>query len=632
MSTRIAWSTGAAVALATSTMVSVDERRPGPAPRPAFTLHQITQVHTIGDMAISRDGRWLAYALGGHYFEFPVVPRFGEENNLRLIDVATGEIRRLTSGPQAKTNPVFSPAGDRLAFESEDDIWTVRLADGATARVTDHAARDSSPSWSPDGRRIVFVSSRGGRSDLWSADADGEQYGLERITNDPLGKQDPQWSPDGRAIAYTGKRSDEHYSQGIFTVAAGGGMPRRLTPEDGFDHSTARWSPDGRRLAFISDRHGYLRVWVMDRDGGRAIEFDTGPHDVAAAYWTVQPVWSPAGRHILVSLNREGSYDLLRLSLDHLRVETIASGGGQYHEVGWTADGGIAYVYENAWSPPDVFVRSSDAAPPRQLTFSSHVAFRREHFAEMSRVRFLSTDGLQIPAMLLMPPARERSGRLPAVVALHPNAYGQFTDRWSPFFHYVARSGYIVLLVDQRGSSGYGRAFREAQIGAWGTGTVEDVRAAAVFLRTHPAVDPERLGVMGMSFGGYNALLAVLREPRLFRAGIVLMGPTERRGTFTDAYRAFQIGATEAENPDLYRRISPVALAGNLEAPLLIIHSDRDRNVAPEHTYRLTAELDRHGKPYELRMYLGEAHGLADPDRQLDSYERMVAFLDRYLK
>jgi dipeptidyl-peptidase-4 len=217
------------------------------------------------------------------------------------------------------------------------------------------------------------------------------------------------------------------------------------------------------------------------------------------------------------------------------------------------------------------------------------------------------------------------------VVALHPNGYGQFTDHWAPFFHYLTERGYVVLLCDQRGSSGYGRAFREAQIGSWGTGTLEDVKAAAALVREQPFVDGHRVGVMGLSFGGYNALLALTKTPRLFQAGIDLMGPTDRRGGFTDAYRAYQIGATERENPALFDRISPITSVADLEAPLLILHSDEDRNVAPEHTYRLVDALERAGKPFELRIYPGEAHGLADPAHQRDSYERMVAFFDRHL-
>ena len=259
------------------------------------------------------------------------------------------------------------------------------------------------------------------------------------------------------------------------------------------------------------------------------------------------------------------------------------------------------------------------------------MAFREPHTARIERVRFPSTDGLEIHGFLLTPRDLPTGARLPAIVALHPNGYGQFYDHWNPFFHYVAQAGYALLLVDQRGSSGYGRAFRRAQIGNWGTGTFEDVKAAAAFIKAAPIVDPERVGVMGLSFGGYQTLLALTRTPQLFKAGVDLMGPTDRRGRQGDRYRELQIGAREEDDPALYERISPITAVSALRAPLLIIHSDQDRNVPPEDTYRLIDELQRQEKYYEAVIYPGEAHGLADPAHQLDSYRRILGFFDRWL-
>jgi dipeptidyl aminopeptidase/acylaminoacyl peptidase len=267
----------------------------------------------------------------------------------------------------------------------------------------------------------------------------------------------------------------------------------------------------------------------------------------------------------------------------------------------------------------------------RQLTYSSHIAFQPEHFPKSKRVRFPSADGLEVSGFLLTPSALTDKDRLPAVVALHPNAYGQFTHHWAPFFDYMAQSGYVVLLFDQRGSAGYGRAFRLALNGAWGTKTSDDVEAAAAFLKAQPFVDRERVGAMGLSFGGYLTVHALTRTPDLFAAGVDLMGPTDYRRPLRSG-RDVQIGKTEDEDPDLYRRISPVTAVANLRAPLLIIHSDSDRNVAPEHTFRFVDELERHNKRYDLKMYPGEAHGLADPQHQLDSYQRILNFFDRHLK
>jgi dipeptidyl aminopeptidase/acylaminoacyl peptidase len=253
------------------------------------------------------------------------------------------------------------------------------------------------------------------------------------------------------------------------------------------------------------------------------------------------------------------------------------------------------------------------------------------HMARISRVRFPSTGGITVPAFLFEPRHRAASVRLPAIVVLHPNGYGQFYDHWNPFFHALANRGYVLLLVDQRGSSGYGRAYRTAQIGQWGRGTLDDVIAATGFLKGLPQVDAARVGVMGLSFGGYQTLLALVRTPDAFRAGVDLMGPTDRRGRKGDAYRELQIGAKEEDQPELYAQVSPITQMAKLRAPLLILHSDRDRNVPPEDTYRLVDELTRLEKRFEVVIYPNEAHGLADPAHQLDSYQRMTAFFDRWL-
>ncbi|MBA3640821.1 MAG: S9 family peptidase [Acidobacteria bacterium] len=601
-----------------------------PRSAPAFSLEQSVQVRTIGPVAVSRDGRLAAFGLAGHYFGFPVIPRFGYDNNLRVLALDTGELRYATSGVAAKTRPVFSPGNDALAYESEDDIWHVRLADGRTTRVTTNGGRDTGATWSPDGRRLAFVSTREGSTDIWIATIEGERHGINRVTSDGMAKEDPQWSPDGQRIVYTARGPLDFYAQGVFVVPAAGGTSQRITPNDGFDHSQARWSPDGRRLAFVSDRAGYMHVWTMEPDGGQPEHFDTGRKDSTSPHFDVRPVWSPDGRRILVSANSQGRYELMVLTVSNRSHTVVRNGPGQFHEAGWRHDGEIVYVHENAWSPPDVYV-GPERGGGRQLTFSSHVAFREAHTARMERVAFRSTDGLEIHAWLLSPRAAVPAVRLPAIVALHPNGYGQFYDHWNPFFHFVAQSGYALLLVDQRGSSGYGREFRRAQIGNWGTGTFEDVRAAAAFIKSRSEVDPGRVGVMGLSFGGYQTLLALTRTPDLFKAGVNLMGPSDRRGRPGDRYRQLQIGASEKDDPALYERISPIASVAAIRSPILIIHSDQDRNVPPEDSYRLIDELERHGKRFESVIYPGEAHGLADPAHQLDSYRRILTFFDRWL-
>jgi dipeptidyl aminopeptidase/acylaminoacyl peptidase len=598
-----------------------------------ISLEQIVQTRTLGQFAMSRDARHVAYTVAGYYLQFPVIPRFGEDNNIRTVDLETGRITQVTAGSRPKTKPVFSPSGKHIAFESDDDIWIVDLTSGETRplTMTVFGARNSQPTWSPDGTRLAFISNRGGNTDLWVTAAAGDRGGTVQLTNDAATESDPQWSPDGKSIALATKRPGEDFmATALFLIPAAGGSTVRLTPPDATDNFAPRWSPDGQRLAFLSDRSGYVHVWTMRPDGTDPREFDTGPFDAMSPYWTVQPVWSPDGRHILISVNTDGQFRLVSIDAATGRIETVGGEPGHYHEVGWRPDGSLVYSYENAWSPPDLYVKpAGSSVPARRLTHSAHVTFRNEHFAEARRVTFHASDGFEVPAYLLLPAEIPTGQRLPAIVSMHPNSYGQsYRNNWNPFHHYLVQSGYIVLLVNHRGGAGYGRAFREKLIGNWGTGTFEDVKAGAAFIKTLPHVDPDRVGVMGLSMGGYHTLLAVTKTPKLFQAGIDLMGITDLRSPFSP----YRVGVPESENPELYRLISPITSTDQLLAPLLIIHSDEDRNVVPQQTYHLIDELKRLGIAHEVRWYYGEAHGLADPVHQLDSYDRMVRFFDHHLK
>ena len=614
-----------AAALSVAVQASAVDSHP-----PALSLEELVSTRTLGHFAISRDGRRAVHALSGFSFGFPVVPRFGEDNNLRVIDLETGETVQATTGVSPKIAPRFSPDGTKILFESEGDLWVVELRGGSTRRLTTHPSRDYDADWSPDGRQIVFVSDRGGRADLWIMPASGEHDALRRLTDDPASEFDPEFAPDGASIAFSATRPDEHYfSTGLYRVPESGGMPARLTPRDDRDNNSLRHSPDGTLIAYISDRTGYARVVLAHPDGSNPKTIETPPGDCASPYGRVAPRFSADGERLLVSLGREGRFDLVEIDVVALRARVLREADGQHHALGYRNDGARVYVHENYFSPPDLVVLGSSG--PRRLTHSGHVRYQPGAFAERRRVTFPSADGFIVHATLLTPRGVS-PGRLPALVNLHPNSYGQFCDHWSPFYDYLATRGYAILNVDQRGSAGYGRVYRDAAIGQWGTGTYDDVKAAALWLGARPDIDRSRIGVMGLSFGGYLSLLGLVRDPHLFAAGIDLMGVVDRRGRFAGRNTLFHVGSSESENPELWARISPITQIAKLRAPLLILHADQDRNVSVEQTYILVDELERRGKNYEVHIYQGEAHGLADPKNQLDSYQRIVAFLDRHLR
>jgi len=619
--------------------------------RPKFTLEQITQTREIHEFDITSDGTKVAYSLGGYDIQ-----RFGEDNNIWMVSVDTGEIRKMTSGLYPKTNPRFSPSGDRIAFEADGDIWIVEVATGEVKRLTVSPASDRGPTWSPDGKRIAFVSNRsdrygeqGGMTDIWIKSTDklqekGKRIGLIRLTESRQSERELQWSPDGQTIVfvvsinYNPKNPGDtyRYASGIFSIPSSGGPVTRLTPPGTFDNTCPRWAPDGKKIAFLSYRTEFLHIWTMKSDGTQQHELDTGPFDIPWRTGSVNPSWSRDGRQILVSVNRGGHFDLDVIDVETGQNRTVCSatdsGGGQYHEVGWGSNGELVYAYENAWSPPDLYIKTIDSSKARQLTFSSHAAYRKEHFADVKPVSFESFDGIELEGFLLTPTNLQQNDRLPAVMYIHGGTYGQNCDQWMPFYHYIVQSGYVMLLANQRGSAGRGRAFREALIGAYDTEFLEDLKAMAAFLKSQPFVDPDNIAAMGKSHGAYRAMFLMTRAPGLVAAGISLMGHSDRRTPYLNAGGRSHIIVSEEEDPELYERLSPVAIVDKLQGPVFIIHTDRDRNVPPAISYNFVEELERLKKEYEAAFYPDEAHGLANPVHRLDCYKRIMSFLDRHLK
>ncbi|MCL4846052.1 MAG: S9 family peptidase [Acidobacteria bacterium] len=605
--------------------------------RPAFTLEQIVATRMLGQFVMSPDRTRAVFTRVGRFFGHPLFPAYGDDNNLVVVDLATGALTQITSGTSPKTYPSFSPDGRLVAYESEGDIWTVEIATGRARRLTTHAGPDRSAAWSPDGREIAFVSNRWGRAGVYVMAAEGERTHLRRVTEDGFSGANPVWSADGLAIMVTAARDEHFYSRGIYRVPAAGGAAARLTPEDNARNGWPSVSPDGRRVAYVSDRSGFLNIWTMAPDGTDHRQVTRVPQDQDYPendyIHTMGLRWSPDGRRLLYFTNRLGNLDLMIVDAERGTTDVVENRDGSHHPVGWVDDRTVAYVYESHAVLPDLYVKPLGGTP-RQLTFSAHAAFRPEHFDRLESITWKSADGVEVHGYLRRPRTMPSGARLPAVVVSHTYNVGQFYNQWNPIFAYLAESGYVLLFVNHRGSNGYGTGFRDLPKGDWGFAQLKDIESAAALLKARPDVDPARVGMLGYSMGGYLTMLALTARPALFAAGITVFGLGEIVGDPDRSSRNYvwHIGGTEAEKPDEYRARSPVTHAAQMQAPMLILHSDGDPIEPVTKVHNFTQALDRHGKPYEVRIYTNEAHGLRQLDHQLDAYERVVRFLDRHLR
>jgi dipeptidyl aminopeptidase/acylaminoacyl peptidase len=195
----------------------------------------------------------------------------------------------------------------------------------------------------------------------------------------------------------------------------------------------------------------------------------------------------------------------------------------------------------------------------------------------------------------------------------------------------MVQSGYALLTVNHRGSNGYGTEFRDLPRGDYGFGHVKDLASGADFLRSLPEVDPARVGILGYSMGGYLALFAVTTRPDSFKVGISVFGLGEITNS-PGKHFTWHLGGTEAEIPEAYRNASPVTHVSKINAPVLIIHGEEDRIEPITKVRNFVYEMDKYDKSYELWIYQNETHGLKRLNNQLDSYQRIMNFLQMNLR
>lgn len=612
---------------------------PAASMRPVFSLDEIIATPMLGQFRLSPNRRLVAFTGVGRYFGHPLFPDFGEAGNLQVVDLVSGARQQVTSGTTAKTYPRFSPDSTQLAYEAEGDIWVVALATGIRRRLTTHASPDRGVVWSPDGKELAFVSSRWGRTDIYVMGVEGERAALRRVTNDEFGEAALAWSPDGRTLIHTSTRDEHFYSRALYAVPAAGGTGTRLTPPDNARNNLPVFSPSGERVVYLSDRSGFLNLWSMRPDGSDHRQVTTLAQDQDYPendyIQPNVPVFSPDGRRVLHYAIRDGNLDLVVADLAAGTHRVIDSTDGSHHPVGWLDDRTVAYAYENFHTPPDLFTRGLDAgAVPRQVTSSSRPIYRPAHFDRVERATWSSAGGIQVSGFVRRPSNVAPGLRLPALVMSHTYNVGQFYNQWNPILSFIVQSGYLMLTVDHRGSGGYGVAFRDLPKGNWGFAQLDDLVSAAGVLRARPDVDASRVGVMGYSMGGYLTLMAMTNAPEVFRAGASIFGLGEITG---DPQRSspnyvWHLGGREAEQSEAYRRASPVTRTSAVKGAILIVHSDGDPIEPVTKVHNFTQALERDGKTFEVVIYPNEAHGLRRLEHQRDSVERLMTFLDRYLK
>lgn len=469
--------------------------------------------------------------------------------------------------------------------------------------------------------------------DLYRFDA--KDYARTLAWRNDAGYEPGPVSGDGRWLAL-GKPNTTNDSD-LFVADLQTGKVTKVSDHAGEANFDAQdFSPDGKWLYYTAnDKSEFAQLRRVDLATWKHEPVQSEPWDITDNYF------SHDGKYRLVAINRDGStaievYD----TASGKRVALPALPAGEIRNVRVSrSEKRVAFYLNGDRQPNDLYVFDFGGAP-KQLTRSLNPAIDPKDLVDSSVVRFKSFDGMEIPNILWKPHQATASAKAPALVWVHGGPGGQTTRAHSAVIQYLANHGYVVLGINNRGSSGYGKTFFAADDGKHGREPLWDTVAAKKYLQSLDYVDPDRIGIIGGSYGGYMTVAALAFKPEEFKVGVDIFGVTNWVRTLESIPPYW-----EAQRQALYKEIgdpatqreflvatSPLFHADKIVRPLMVLQGANDPRVIQAESDEIVAAVRKNGVPVEYVVFDDEGHGFTKKKNQIAGYGAILAFLDKYLK
>jgi len=636
--------------------------------RPA-TIDDLMKIKNIHDARISPDGTRILYViseaeLNGNFYN----------SDIWVVDTEGGPPFRLTNGPRRDDTPRWSSDGKQIAFISDRDgknqIWLINPSRGEAWKLTDTKNGVGSFYWSPDSSRIAFLlpepeteeekKKQEERGDVILVDKNLKMIHIQvievatkkskQITRGDFSVDSLSWSPDGEKIVFSGRptpKVPDLFNTDIYTVSIDKGNIQKIVERDGVD-TWPRWSPDGKTIAFVSNdgRNEWIANWyicVVPADGGFSRNISKGFDEFISSC-----IWSSDSRRLYFQASQGVSTQLFAVSIEKEKIKQISSGKCVYRNFSFSKDSSkMAFLVSNSNTPNEVYFSSVNQFKPSRLT-QTNPHIQKIALGKTEVIRWKSYDGLEIEGLLIKPVGYEEGKQYPLLIYIHGGPSAKFGISFSPQIggsspiqgesyplHVFAGHGFAILLPNPRGSYGYGEKFRRANVKDWGNGDYHDIMSGIDYLINSRIADPDKLGIMGRSYGGYMTSWIITQTDRFKAASlgagmsnlISFYGQTDIPGFMEFYFSGDPWTATEE-----YQKQSPITFAMNAKTPTLIQHGEKDARVPLPQAWEFYRALKKNKVPVEFVIYPRQGHSSREPKFQLEMMRRNLDWFTRWLK